>query len=86
MSDATHEDTRLAAARLTIAEARARVWEELAYLLHLHGRAFAHACAVAVERHAFGARCEVCEGDRIVAGAVCARCQGLGWVSLRGPQ
>lgn len=79
------QDERLAVASVQFAEARARVWDELSYLLHTHGRSLARVLLVAVERYALGERCEVCEGACLVAGASCAGCHGRGWTVRKGP-
>ncbi len=80
-------DDRLSVATVVFHEARARVWEELAHILHTHGRDFARGLVGLVERFGLGGRCDVCEGSGHVArGVVCATCHGRGWCRREGPR
>ena len=73
-------DERLAAAAVQFHEARARVWDELSYLLHTHGRDFARGLVGLVERFGLGGCCHECDGSGHVAcGVLCAICGGRGW-------
>ena len=78
-------DERLAAAAVAFHEARARVWEELAHLVHTHGREFARGLVGLVERYGLGGRCHDCDGSGAVArGVACAVCYGRGWCRRGG--
>ena len=85
-------DERLSAAAVQFHEARARVWDELSYLLHTHGRDFARGLVGLVERFGLGGRCHECDGSghalrgAVSRSALCATCHGRGWCRREGPR